>query len=171
MAGESYPVEILDTNGIERLGGTLVFTDANDQPVPSTGLGMEFSDGAGNVTIAPGAIGSLTWAAVGGDTLLDYTDTALPTFILAGTYIVAAQARAETALAVGDTFTATLNVGGAASLTATCPPSVAVETRPSVSLTLCAVVAAGDPLSLLVESACVGSEDFGLNTTTICKIA
>lgn len=34
--GESYPVEILDGNGIDRLTGVAVFTDAADQPVPIT---------------------------------------------------------------------------------------------------------------------------------------
>ena len=35
MAGESYPASFADGNGVERLEGTLTFTDAGDQPSPS----------------------------------------------------------------------------------------------------------------------------------------
>lgn len=34
-AGSSYPAEFLDENGIDRLGGTLEFTDSTTQPTPA----------------------------------------------------------------------------------------------------------------------------------------
>lgn len=171
MAGESYPVEILDANGTERLGGTLVFTDANDQPVPSTGTGVETADGASVVTIANGAEVALTWEAHGGDTLLDYTTPAAPTVIEAGTYAITVTAAAATDLTANGYFAAGLAAGLVAQTLVSSPPANAVLLQPSVLVAVTAILAAGDTIELFVTNLSGAGEDFVLDKATICKIA
>lgn len=82
----SYPASFVDESGVTRLGGSLDFTNPDDQPgglPPLSELLQAF-----NVSVANGANALASLTAQGGDTLLNLTVPTRPTIITAGVYII-----------------------------------------------------------------------------------
>jgi hypothetical protein len=84
-----YPAEVT-TSGVERLAGSITFTDPANQPGGGGGGSAVEGDYSGNtVTVTNGAFTRLTWDALSGGTeLLDRSTADSPTFLADGTYAV-----------------------------------------------------------------------------------
>lgn len=106
--------------------------------------------GAQSDTIANGSGGSLTWAHVGGDALLDYTDPLAPTVIAAGVYAVSVDYQATFAMTASGGFICDLTLDasglGAEVASASNPALAYNNSTPTTAITIVAEIPAGGSL-------------------------
>ncbi len=159
-----WPIKITGNDGV-------VVIDGEAEGTPPSQTGSEGTNG-NVVSIADGANGDLTFDVLdGGDTLLDLTAPAAPTFIAAGVYALIVGI-VPAALTVGGYYTAFVRGLGIESPNVDSPPSSAGNPTPKVVLVAVGKVGAGDPLTVtVVNHDGVASVDFAAAEANIVRLS
>lgn len=136
--------------------------------------GHAWYDG-GNVLIANGDVGSLTWNTLeGGTELLTRSAPGLPTVLAAGVYVVAVQV-SSAAMTAGGSYEATLTLdvaGDFASVTETSAAASAAVPSPALSLCAAYYLDAGDSIRVRVGNLDgVAARNFALTSGIVQRLA
>jgi hypothetical protein len=175
-----YPADVVDDNGIVRIGGLLDFTDPGNQPgstytPPQQHVLMSGDD----VSIDDGQAAFITWDSVQGGTdvgLIDLTGPAGPLVIETGVYVVSVCVDGQS-LTTGGSYNLTLKLDAQGGDTTQFDIRSSVSAEPTTSDLLTTVtgaylVTAGDAIQVLVRNNDgVAARNFALNFGAVQRVS